>query len=298
MIQYILNSLFPFEKPYTKAQHLYFRGFELIITFYTIKYTWEWLLYSRQNVDVVLPLGIAHYFDVSFFFSYYPNVILSIVTSIAVILGFAKIWRAGSYTIAMIGLHLAYATRFSLGEIPHSMNMIGMGLFSLMLASCFYKDDAKRSVMAFGFAFFYVGLAYTSASISKLIATGITWVDGRHLWLWMNEKSIDILSREGVFAFNILQETAFESWGISTLILIFGLTAEAFGFLFWFPKTRPFAATLILGMHVGILLSMNIWFGSYMVELIYIGYPWVCWLGKIGKKASSNQTLTVLSNPC
>jgi hypothetical protein len=82
----------------------------------------------------------------------------------------------------------------------------------------------------------------------------------------------------------------------ATLILIFGLVAEAFGFLFWFPKTRPYAATIILGMHVGILLSMNIWFGSYMVELIYIGYPWVHWLNKLGKASEVNTTHKLVSS--
>ena len=49
----------------------------------------------------------------------------------------------------------------------------------------------------------------------------------------------------------------------------------------WFRKTRPYIATFLIGMHIGITLSMNIRFDAFVIELILLGYPWAIWLNKI-----------------
>lgn len=178
------------------------------------------------------------------------------------------------YILVFLLLHIQYVTRFSLGEIPHSSNLIGFSMLGLGLASCFIKNKWKALSFAYGFLVFFVGLSYTSASISKLVASGITWVDGNHLWLWIAEKSADVLSAEGSFTLSWVQELALQSRFIATAILIVGLLTEMFAFLFWWKRLRPWITLLLIGMHIGIYYSMNIWFMSYLIELSIIGFPW------------------------
>ena len=139
--------------------------------------------------------------------------------------------------------------------------MVGFALMGLGLAEIFFGNDIKKSLaFAFGFTIFIFGLGYNSAAISKLIGTGITWPSGEHLWLWMGEKSIDILSKTGEFQFNWLQKLAFEHWWVATAILSFGLLTELIGFLIWWKHLRSYITLLLLGMHLGNYWSMNIFF--------------------------------------
>lgn len=185
------------------------------------------------------------------------------------------------YALAFLLFHLQHVARFSQGEIPHSANLVGFSLMGLGLAALFFKGMKKELSFAFGFALFFMGLGYTSAAISKLIATGVTWVDGYHLWLWMGEKSIDILSLQGEFQYNWLQELAFQSRFLATLILAFGLITELLGFTVWFKKFRSYIIILLVGMHVGIDLTMNIFFKTFTLQLIIMGFFWNRYINKI-----------------
>jgi hypothetical protein len=60
------------------------------------------------------------------------------------------------------------------------------------------------------------------------------------------------------------------------------------GFLIWWKKLRPYITLLLIGMHIGIYYSMNIWFLSFMIELIIIGFPWYKWINnRFGENALS-----------
>lgn len=132
-----------------------------------------------------------------------------------------------------------------------------------------------------GAVIFFVGLGYTSAFFSKLVASGIHWFDGRHLWLWIGEKSVDIISREGSFQLNFLQQLALSSTTVASVILLFGWLTELIGFTMWWKKLRPYTTSLLILMHIGITLTMSIRFDAFVFQLILIGYPWYILIDRI-----------------
>lgn len=261
------------DAPDSLGTKLQLRAFELFTVIFTLKYVWTWAFYVPRLSDVVLPLGIANYVDISVFFGDLATINAIIITTCCIIPFFIKKGR-WLYAVAFLLFHLQYVVRFSQGEIPHSANVIGFSLLGLGLGEIFFRDIKKSLSFAFGFALFFFGLGYTSAAISKLVASGIGWVDGRHLWLWIGEKSIDILSMTGSFELNWLQQLALSNWSIATAILSFGLLTELCGFLIWWKKTRPFVTLFLIGMHIGIDLSMNILFLNFTLQLIIMGFPW------------------------
>jgi len=270
----LLENLFEFKRPDSVGVKLYLKLFELFSVLYTLIYAWDWGFYILRISDVVLPLGLANYIDVEIFFgNSLPLVIAGLMTIMSTVAFFTRRFK-WLYLLVFFLLHIQYVTRFSLGEIPHSSNLIGFSMLGLGLAFCFIKNKWNALSFAYGFLVFFVGLSYTSASISKLVASGIFWVDGNHLWLWIAEKSTDVLSAEGIFTLSWVQEMALQSRFIATIILIIGLLTEMFAFLFWWKKLRPLVTLLLIGMHIGIYYSMNIWFMSYLIELSIIGFPW------------------------
>lgn len=285
----LLPNLFSFGDNYKKGGRLHLALFELFVASYTIIYVWSWGKAILRIQDVVLPLGIANYIDVSIFFGNDYALVNAGIITICVIVAFFRNRLKWLYFPAFLLLHLQYVTRFSLGEIPHSSNLVGFSLLGLGLGGIFFRKIDRKLFFAFGFTIFFVGLGYTSASICKLIATGITWVDGNHLWLWIAEKGVDVLSATGSFDYSWVQQIALGSRFAATVILIIGIVTEMIGILLWWRKLRSYVILLIIGMHIGIYLSMNIFFLSYMIELILIGFPWYIALDKLPR-------LTFLSN--
>jgi len=176
--------------------------------------------------------------------------------------------------VVMVLLHIQYVARFSQGEIPHSQNLIGMSVLCFAIGAWFFPDKKQMPRFVMGSIIFFIGLGYTSAFFAKLIGTGFNWFDGRHLWLWIGEKSIDILSREGAWSPNFLQSLALQSTAMASLILLIGWFTELIGFTMWWKKLRPYTTTLLIGMHFGITLTMNIRFDAFVIQLILVGFPW------------------------
>ncbi|PIB37607.1 hypothetical protein BFP72_17090 [Reichenbachiella sp. 5M10] len=257
----------------------------------SIDLAWFWANYTLKIQDVVLPLGIAEHIDISFMHGNMLPLYVAGVMSLTCVLAFFRIGPSWLYLLSALLLHLLYAGRFSIGEIPHSSNFVGLSILATGVGFVVYKDPDNRIPIVMGLVLFFVGFGYTTAAFSKLIATGFNWVDGRHLWMWMTEKSVDNLSKYGVHEYNFLQKWAFISIPVAMLSLIVGIGTEFFGFLLWFRKTRPFMAILVMGMHVGIFMTMNIWFGKFMMELIIIGFPWGAWFDKLDLSRIANLKL-------
>lgn len=269
------HELFEPKRPVTPGELVFFKLFELFIAVYTIKYAWEWGIYSQlRNSEVVLSLGAANYIDVSFFFDHQFALVVAGLISVGTILAYFRKGSKWVYLVVMFLLHLQYVTRFSQGEIPHSSNLIGMAVFCFAMGAIFFPGKSKMPRFVLGAIIFFTGLGYTSAFVAKMIGTGINWFDGRHLWLWISEKSIDILSRTGEWNPNLIQQIALGSTTMASIILLFGWLTEMIGVTMWWKKLRPYSTTLIIGMHFGITLSMNIRFDAFVMQLILIGYPW------------------------
>jgi len=273
VIKQLKKDLFRLGETETAGQVLFFRLFEFFIAYFVIWFAWFWGVYIPNLGEVLLPLGIANYVDISFLFSDIMGIGNAILITLFVIAGYLRMNKF-AYLIAMVLFHFHYAARFSQGEISHGSNMVGAALFSLAIAQIAFSDSAERRKFAVGVLIFFIGLGYVTAAFSKLIGTGPAWADGSHLWLWIGERSTDMLSQHGHFELNLLQQYIVQYHWLATIILIFGLLVELFGWLFWFRKTRPYAATLLISMHIGILLSMNINFPKYVYIMIILGYSW------------------------
>ncbi|TVQ15172.1 MAG: hypothetical protein EA364_02890 [Balneolaceae bacterium] len=267
-------SLFKFDRDETTGEMIHFKLFELYMVYHIIWTVWYWGMYTLRISDVVLPLGIAQYIDITFMYGNSLPLVNAALISVLVFLTWFRLTPAWTYMLVLVLMHIQYVARYSLGEISHGAHMTAMTLFCFALGLLFFRSSKESRRFIMGAVFFFVGLSYVSAGVSKLIGTGPFWIDGRHLWLWMGEKGIDILSREGAFGNNWLQELAWTSRGMATLILLSGLLIELGGFLFWFERFRPHIATLTIGMHLGIMATMNIRFDASIAQLIVIGYPW------------------------
>lgn len=287
------RHLFQFDREETRGDYLLVKLIEVVMIYQVFLYAWSWASYMPLLSEVILPLGLANYLDVSFMFQpafAYAN---AFVITVFILVGFLGKWRF-AYLIALLFFHLHYVARYSQGEISHGSNLIAMVLLSFALAAIFFSDKATRRKVTFGFIIFFAGMGYVSAALSKLIGSGLIWSDGIHMYLWMGERSIDRLSQDGFFEFNILQQMMFEHYWLSTLILSFGLFVELTGFLLWFKKTRWIQATLLISMHIGILLTMNIYFGPYIYILFIIGYPWNDLMDKLLEKKPHSEINTFI----
>ncbi len=258
----------------TLGTRLYFRGVELFLLAYAFYYCWTWGLYIQQNISsVLLPLGLANYIDVSFMFDHNVALINAALVGVLGLVGFFRLWQP-AYLWALLAFHLQYVARFCLGEISHGSNLIGMGVLGLGLALFFFRKEEHRRRFTFGFLYFFIGLGYTSAAVCKLVGTGITWPDGRHLLMWIGERKVDTLSKFGAFEPSVLQEMVIQDYHYGTLFLLIGLFTEAISFLMWWRKFRYVVVVLVIGMHIGIVLTMNIFFHASTYFLILLGLPW------------------------
>jgi hypothetical protein len=275
-----LHALFGFDRPETRGYVAFFAFFELFVVAFTARYAWAWSLVVQSYGDVVLPLGMANYVDVSVFFGSPLAFAAAGVLTLGLLLGWTRRWRYG-YLVAMVVFHVLFAARYSQGEIPHSSNVIGMTLLGLGLAVAAFDDEHLRRRFTMGFAYFSVGLGYTLAAFCKLVARGLTWPDGRHLWMWVYEKSVDTMAQTGTFEFNVVQQLVLDYYPLATLFLTVGLVSELLAWTMWWPRFRTLALLAVLGLHAGIYLTMEIVFLVTTGELVLLAVPWACLLDRL-----------------
>lgn len=271
------RELFDYDRPETRGEVLLFKLFECFLVVVAVYLAWSWGFYIRRLNAVVLPLGIAQYVDIARLYGTpIPLINAGLITLLAG-LGFFRATRF-AYLGCFLLLHVQFATRFTLGAIPHSSNMLGMTLLGLALAMLVFDDALHQRRFTLGFTYFFVGLGYTLAGFSKLIGTGLMWADGRHLWMWVHEKGIDVLSKTGALDYNALQELVLQYYPVATAFLAFGLLTELLAFLMWWRRLRTPVILAVLGLHVGIYLVMSIMFYLSVIELLFLGFPWAVWI--------------------
>lgn len=273
-IQTLSRELFAFDQTETRGDRIYFRILELFIVAYAVWYCWDWGVYIQENISsVLLPLGLAQYIDVSFMFDHYLGPANAVLVAVLGLVGFVRLWRP-AYLLALLAFHLQYVARYSLGEISHGSNLIGMGVLGLGLALLVFRSEFHRQRFTLGFLYFFIGLGYTSAGFCKLIGTGITWPDGHHLLMWIAERKVDTIAKFGAFEPSILQELVLQDFRFGTLFLLIGLFTELISFLMWWRKYRYVVVLLVVGMHIGIVFTMNIFFHASTYLLLLLGIPW------------------------
>jgi hypothetical protein len=273
-IRTLSRQLFDYDYEETPGQRWHFRLVEVFLVVFTLQFCWEWGAYIQQNIsEVMLPLGLAQYIDVSFMFDHHVALGNAAVISVLLALGLFRVWSP-AYAIALLLFHMQYVARYSLGEISHGSNLVGMGILLLGLAHLFFRSESARRRFTFGSLYFFIGLGYTSAAVCKLIGTGIMWPHGHHLLMWIMERKVDTISKFGAFDPNLLQELVLQNYHWGTAILLFGLVAEGASFMMWFRKYRYYIVMLVVSMHIGIAVTMNIFFEASTYFLILLGLPW------------------------
>ena len=279
----LAQNLFPFERTTTPGERVFFRLFEALVALFAIQLAWDWSPYIQRIEAVVKPVGLANYVDVSPLFNGHASYILSGVLVVGLLGGVLR-RSPYAYGIAMLAFHLLYVARFSLGKAAHGSQYVGMAVLALTVGTALFRDrPSERQRFVVGFLAFFYGLGYTCAGVCKLVATGIDWPAGAHLMLWIGERSIDVTSNSGEFALNPIQQAVMATPLLGTMALTFGLVAELLGILSWFERPRPWIFTALIAMHIGIELTMNIYFKYNIYVLLLLAYPWgrgIDWLAK------------------
>lgn len=275
-----LRDLFDFESPETPGERLFFWLFELFVGIMLSWHAWSWALYLGRIEAISHPTGLAYYLDLSFLL--HPAIALGLAAAVTLLLliGLGHHWPFG-YLLALLGLHLLYVSRFSLGKTPHRTHLLGLTLLSLALSALLFRTPFYYHRAALGFTYFFVGLSYTLAALSKLVATGPAWVDGTHLTLWILEKGIDVTARTGVWEPGALQQWLLAHPSLSTYLLAGALLFELLAFMVWW---RPFRLPILLGligMHIGIYVAMHIAFYVAVLELLLLALPWSRWFDRL-----------------
>ena len=288
MIQKLLHNLFDYEREETTGELLFYRFFELVVIYHTIKYAWRWGPYLSRLGDVVLPLGIAEYVDITFMFTHPLGIINAVAITLMAIVGYVRLWRP-AYLVTLLLFHLQYVARFSQGEISHGSNFVGMTVVALAAATLAFQNPKFVRRTALGLCYFFFGLGYTTAAGSKLIGTGLHWPDGRHLWMWIQERAVDTFSMTGTLDYTWLQDWALEYHWLATAILTFGLLTELFGFTMWFKRYRIIIMPLLVCMHIGIWMVMRLTFTSNTYLLILLAFPWTLAIDYVLQRLDASQ---------
>ena len=275
----IWENIFGFDREETIGERLFFRVYELFVIYFSIKYAWFWVDEMQVNQTVKFPLGIAHYVNLTFMYSNIAYWAFGAFV-LALSFGFFRVQKY-MYLVAMILFHVFYAARYSQGEISHGSNLAGVSILAFALAYIMYNKRIHIYRAAIGYCMFFFGLAYASAGVCKLIGTGPLWVDGNHLIIWIGEKMIDTYSRDGSVQLNWLQLMIQDHRWLGTMILSFGLLSELSGIGMWFRKIRKFIFFIMLSLHIGIYITMDIYFGTSIKFMIMLLIPWEWVFNKI-----------------
>lgn len=246
--------------------------FELIVVARAHYELWTWSKIIPLQPGIPKPAGIGRLIDVSFMIDSVAVNANAALTGTFMLLGLTQRLRWG-YFLGFCGFHLQYVARFGLGKVQHSTNMLGFALLALAAAHLAYRDPVLRRKAAIGYTVLLFSLAYSLAAIAKLRARGFGWADGHHLWLWINEKRVDVISASGRPQMNMLQRAVLKSLPLATLMLFGGLAAEMCSALMWWRRVRRWTMLALAAMHLGIAYVMKIHFVPSVLILLSLGLP-------------------------
>jgi hypothetical protein len=283
-------GLFDFGSDRTRGEAAFMRVLETYIVASCISFAWTWGAGIPDLVDVVFPLGLAHYVGVEALYNAafaYGN---AAAVSVLLAAGLVRATR-WAYPVGALLLHLQFVTRFSQGFDPHGSHLLGMTLVAFALAPFVFPDARRQDRFALGMTYFFLGLGYTLAAWSKLIGTGLHWAEGAHMQHWIAEKSLDAFAASGVYALNALQQAALDHAWVATGFLVIGLVTEFTAFLAWLRPLRHLVALGVLGLHLGIFAVMGILSTFVIPQLVLLAFPWARWIdGWLARRGGAHET--------
>jgi hypothetical protein len=261
----------------TRGMRAQARVFEFAVVGCVIAAFWEWVPAIARNPAVVAPLGLARYVDISMLLDVRAAALIAAAGTALSFVGVSGKWR-GAYLSALVLLHLQHVARYCMGKTSHGAHFAGLALLASGLAAIAFADDSQRRKAALGLTVMLFGAGYTCAGVVKLVASGPGWIDGHHLWLWIEEKRIDAISAHGSAQLNRLQEAVLGSEWLGTMLLSFGLISELCAWLAWWRAPRPWVFTALIAMHVGIQASLGIGFVFNEILLAVLVLPIARWV--------------------
>lgn len=294
----LLQALLGYGRPETVGERLYLRCFELFVCGWAILFAWQWAGYLPRLGGVISPAGVGHWIDLSVLFEPVLARTNAALITLCCIVGMLHVFRP-AYAIAIVAMHVQFAARYSQGKIPHGATLIGVGLLGLALGALLERRPLWAQRFALGFTVLFTAIGYTSAALCKLGASGPGWIAGEHLVLWIHERLVDAGGKYGEGSLNSVQVMLLDHPPLATLSLTFGLVMEAIALLAILPRFRPWVFGLLILMHVGIWISMDILFDVNVYFLILLAFPWGTWLhgaasavlGRFGGAGGSSEEL-------
>lgn len=271
-MNYFWQQLFDPDESESLGQRLQFLAFEVVVLVRANLELWRWAEIIPNQPGVPKPSGIANYIDVSFLMQGAAAQINAALCGLLLLLGLSGRVR-GAYAGAFAAFALQYAARFGLGKVQHGTNMLGMALLALAIAELAYRDVRVRRKATLGLVVLMFSIGYSLAAFAKYAATGLRWVRGQNLWLWIEQKRIDTLSAGGHGELNALQALVMRSKPLATFFLCLGLASETAAVVMWWRPARRWVMLALAGMHMGISAVMNIHFTASVLILLAFGLP-------------------------
>lgn len=237
-----------------------------------------WAEYIAHVESIAHPLGIAHHVPLDWMLDGRVPWLNAALITACLALGFARRvpW---AYAAALVLMLFQYAARYSIGEIPHGANLIGMCLLAFATAPLLFRDrfQAERCVM--GLVWLSISIGYVSAACCKMIATGPTWIRGEYMALSIHNKLVDAFAKSGVYAPSALQDLLVEQRWAGTLFSAAGLCFELGSVFVLHARWRPLALGALVILHLGIGFILEIWFRSATLVLVLLALPasWFAW---------------------
>ncbi len=265
-------QIFDFKSQTTPGEVLKFRVFEAYIAYAITSTVLNWADYIQHVEAVVHPLGLAHHLPLGWMLNPWVPWVNAVAIGLFSVAGLLGLFRWG-YACAFGLMLFQYAARYCLGEIPHSANLIGMALLGFSIANVAFRGAHNIRRFALGFTFFSIGTCYFSAALCKLAVAGLDWPLGEHLSLWVYNKETDAFSKSGEWGLNLVQQFIVDHRWAGTLFLTTGLVSELGSVLVFHPKFRLYALWAIIGLHLGILASMEIFFQTATISLVILALP-------------------------
>jgi len=268
-----LSLGFGFEAAESWGERATYHVLELFLLQYAVRWAWDWAAVIGTLTRIVEPRGLARDIDLGGLVGGASAlVIAALISACALALACGRS-RAVAASSLVVLLHVQYVLRHSLGKVTHGSQFVGVGLVMLAVSALAMPSSRSRRRLALVGTRLFIGAGYVCAGLMKLASTGPSWVDGRHLALWISETGIDWLSRAGHIELNALQRSCLDHPALATALLGLGLFAELSGFLLWFRATRAGAAVALIGLHLGIWATLGIRFDSFIGLLVIIGLP-------------------------
>lgn len=200
--------------------------------------------------NVLFPVNLLNWFDNELFLKGFMGVL--IVLSLILIVGFKRRWTAAILLYAWIAL-------FNRNNLTLTPGIAFIGWFLLVMVfidegepfSLTKKEQPNWEMpqVVYAGAWLLMSLSYTLSGIDKLFSP--SWVDGSAI----NKLLYSPLARDSYLVDILSNQSSYILMGVTYIVLLAELLFFPFAL---FSKIKPVVWTLMVLIHIGIIILMNI----------------------------------------